>query len=389
MNDDNPYVKSSSLHHYLFGYELPDTVLLLTKDGDCFISAAKKKCDFLQSAASSVNEGSSIKSVTLLVRNKSDENEENYSKLLAEAMKWKGENDEKVKIGMLVKEWDMNAKGRNPVVAGWQQKLDNEKDAIETVEVSVGLGHVMAIKDKTELDCIKKSSVLSNKVLKHFFIKKLEKIIDEDMKISHEALATEVDSNIEDPSKIGIKVSQDIVSSAYFPIIQSGGEYDLKVSAQPTSEELKYDIITVSFGSRYEQYSSNVARTFLVDPPKSVTANYELLLSVQEACLNVMRVGKSFNSVYNAATEKLRAEGRDDLVKCLPKNLGFSIGLDFRDGALLLSPKNNTKFRSGMAFNLSIGFSGLALSSRDKSESKNINTVSEKCLNMLKHHFEF
>ena len=363
-------MKSCSLHRYLFGYELPDTVLLLTKDGNCFISAAKRKCEFLQGAVDNVPESSNIVNVTLLVRNKSDGNEENLSKLWDEAMKCKGENDEKVKIGVLFKEWGLNTEGKNPVVSGWQQKIDSEKEAIEVVEVSAGLGHVMAVKDSKELDCLKKSSVLSNKVLKHFFIKRLEAIMDEDEKISHETLATEVDSKIEDPSQIGIKVSQDIVSSAYFPIIQSGGEYDLKVSAVPTSEELKYDIVTVSFGSRYEHYSSNIARTFLVDPPKSVTANYEFLLSVQEACLSKMRVGKSFNSVYNAAVKKLEDEGRQDLLKCLPKNLGFSIGLDFRDGALLLSSKNNTKFRAGMTFNLSIGFSGIMLSKRDKSDSK-------------------
>ena len=75
-------MKSSSLHHYLFGYELPDTVLVLTKDGNCFISAAKKKCEFLQGAVGNVPEDSNIVSVTLLVRNKSDGNEENLSKLL-------------------------------------------------------------------------------------------------------------------------------------------------------------------------------------------------------------------------------------------------------------------------------------------------------------------
>ena len=39
------------LYQRLFGYELPDTILLLTEDGHVWICATKKKkCEFLQPA---------------------------------------------------------------------------------------------------------------------------------------------------------------------------------------------------------------------------------------------------------------------------------------------------------------------------------------------------
>ena len=61
-DEDNQYLKSTIIHHYLFGYELPDTVVLLTKDGQCVVLAAKKKCAFLQPAVDQVPSKGSVKS---------------------------------------------------------------------------------------------------------------------------------------------------------------------------------------------------------------------------------------------------------------------------------------------------------------------------------------
>ena len=47
---------------------------------------------------------------------------------------------------------------------------------------------------------------------------------------THEALAQELCNVIEDPSKINLNVSKGLVESCYFPIVQSGGEYQLKAS---------------------------------------------------------------------------------------------------------------------------------------------------------------
>ena len=217
---------------------------------------------------------------------------------------------------------------------------------------------------------------MSNKVLKHFFIPKLEDIIDKELSVTHESIAEEVDGVIGEPAKIKLKVPSDIVRSAYYPIIQSGGEYDIRLSAVSSEKKLKYDIITVSFGASYQNYCSNVARTFLIDPPKEVSDTYETLLAVQDACLAAMRPGAPLKSVYAAAVEKLNDEGRKDLVKKLPKYLGFAIGIDFKDSSLTLSPKNNAKFQKGMTFNLSIGFSGVTLTSKGKASVKEGSAVS-------------
>jgi len=360
-DEDNRYLKSTVLHLYLFGYELPDTVLLLTKDGECIVLAAKRKCEFLEPAVGKEPKKGSVKKLTLLTRNKADENAENIEEMLKEA---RGDsNGKKVKIGVIMKEFKSNdgaKEGSN--VSGWVKKLKDSSSKTEVVDVTGGISIVMAVKDKEELDLLKKSSVLSNKVLKHGFVPRIEDVIDNSTKVTHEKIASEIEEIIEDPSKIKLNVPKEAVDSCYFPIIQSGGEYDFKVSAQSTEKNVKFDIITVSLGARYQMYCSNVVRTFLVDAPKPVTRNYETLLGMYESCLNAMVPGKPLKYVYAAGVKYLRDLGKDDLVSHLPKTLGFGVGLDFRDTNLLLNTKNTVTFRPGMVFSLAISFSGLALS---------------------------
>lgn len=388
LYEDDPYLKSACFHTYLFGYELTDTILVLTPDGKCIVLATKKKCEFLSPAKENIPEGSSITGLTLLQRNKADENAENYATLFKEAGLDKdpaANGDSKKKVGIFKKEWANEDCNTGAILTPWQKKID-DADHIELVDVTPGISLVMAVKDAAELDVMKKSSVLSNKVMKHGVVKRLETIIDEEKSVTHEELAAEIDAIIEDPSKIKLNVPEDQVSSCYFPIVQSGGEYDVKVSAQSSDKTLKYDIITVSLGSRYQQYCSNIARTFLIDPPKAVSNTYETLLAAQEACLKAMQPGNKIKEIYGAAVEQFRKEDREDLIKCLPKNIGFSIGVDFRDPNLLLNAKSTVTIREGMVFNLSIGLNKIELG---KTAKANCNAKSAVSIDELRFSWAF
>jgi nucleosome binding factor SPN SPT16 subunit len=50
------------------------------------------------------------------------------------------------------------------------------------------------------------------------------------------------------------------------PIIQSGGKYDLKLSAQSNGDSLKPGVILCTLGMRYKNYCSSMGRTFMIDP---------------------------------------------------------------------------------------------------------------------------
>lgn len=372
-DESQPYLKSSILHQYLFGYELPDTILLLTEDGMCYIFATKKKCDFLEPAVNYTPLPEGITGLKLLRKSKNgSDNQEQFNILLKVA----GEAAD-VKVGILLKEStykkkeDSDSSMKQDITYSWEEAMDAHK--IEVVDVAGGLSLAMAQKDEEELDLLKKSAVLTNKVLKHGFIPKIEEVIDQEIKIAHDTLATDIESIIEDPSKIKLKVPKEDVESCYFPIIQSGGNFDIKVSAQSSSDNIAYDIIMVSLGARYKTYCSNIARTFLIDPPKYVSDTYETLVALQNACVEAFVPGRPLKAVYAAAVDYLTSSGNEPLVKHLPKNLGFAIGLDFRDPVLLLSAKNTAIIRSGMVFNLSTGFSNVEL---DDAARKSVNEKS-------------
>jgi nucleosome binding factor SPN SPT16 subunit len=366
--EDQPYLKSAIVQEYLFGYELTDTIVMLTLDGDLYVLTTKKKCDFLEAAAK-IPKGSPLKAVHLLHKSKGDNNADNFETLLRAIPK---SDEGKRIVGCLTKEADINTTG---MVAAFEAAL-SEADDIEVVDNAAGLSFVLATKDDMELDLMKKSSVLSNKVMKHGCVARLEEIIDAEEKITHETFSAYIEEILEDPSKIKLKVPKEDVSACYNPIVQSGGEYDIKVSAASNSNELKYDIIIVSMGARYKSYCSNVARTFLVDPPKKVSETYEHLLGMQEACTKAMKPGKPFKNVYKAAVTYLQENNAEHLIPTLPKNLGFSIGMDFRDANLTLSPKNSATFKPGMTFSLACGFHNVELSEKDRSSTPKQSAVS-------------
>ena len=156
-----------------------------------------------------------------------------------------------------------------------------------------------------------------------------------------------------------------MVEICYSPVIQSGGKYDLRVSAASNEDNLSPDVIICSVGARYKSYCANVSRTFLVDVPSKVEQSYNTLLSLFNTCLEAMIIGNELKDVYDAAQTFLNKKNQA-LLSHLPKTLGFATGIEFRDPTLVLNASNTTKFVEGMIFNLSIGFHNVPLTTEDK-----------------------
>jgi nucleosome binding factor SPN SPT16 subunit len=353
IDEDSPYAKSGCVQLFLFGYNIPDLVMTLAADGTVCFLGTKKKIAFLQPLASKPQGASSAITVTLLERNKDDGNLANFGLILA-TMKGAPAKT----VGALVK--DNNS---SSFIDSYVEAL--EKGGHGLVDSGVGVSNFLAVKEAVEAETVKKAAVLTNKIFKQSFIPAMEATIDEGKLVSHEKMAEVVSAVIEDPSLIKLKVRPEDVEACYFPIIQSGGKYDLKVSATSNKEDMKFDVIIASIGARYQNYCSSMSRTFLVDPPAVVSKNYDLLVELQTACLSVMKPGNDLSSVYSEAVSFLKAKKRDDLVSSLPKNLGFAIGLDFRDNNLILNTKNTTMFRANQVFHLSLGFQDIALDDAD------------------------
>lgn len=158
------------------------------------------------------------------------------------------------------------------------------------------------------------------------------------------------------------------MESCYDPIIQSGGKYDIKLSAVSDEDNLSSNVILCSLGARYRNYCSTLSRTFLVDAPPRIEKTYSILIGLYNACLEKMVIGNELKDVYEGARAYLKNKD-PALLSHLPKNLGFAIGLEFRDSTLVLNQTNNTPFSEGMVFNLSVGLHNIPLSEEDKASA--------------------
>ena len=64
--------------------------------------------------------------------------------------------------------------------------------------------------------------------------------------------------------KLGI--DKQYIDIPFSPIIQSGGEYDLRLQAESNEKILNYDTIICSVGAKYKEYNTSVSRTMFIDP---------------------------------------------------------------------------------------------------------------------------
>lgn len=356
-DDEVMYSKGASVHLFLLGYEFPDSIIVLTK-GHFYFMATSKKCQMIQRDLMPHSASSTIQ-LHFLEKSKDDgQNRENFHELLNAVRKGNGK-----KIGCLFKE-----KSAGSFIPQWMDMIDQSQ--LEKFEINSSLGLFLAIKEEAEVEFCKRAAILTNKVMKHAFVNEMEDILDKGTKVSHEKLSSSVDAVILDaPNKLQLKIAADAVDSCYSPIIQSGGKYDIKVSGQSSAGNLSGDVIICSLGARYKGYCANVSRTYMVDVPPKVEKTYTTLVALFNACLEKMVVGNDLKDVYNHAKTFLTAKNAS-LVQYLPKILGFSIGLEFRDSTLLLNEKSETKFVDGMIFNLSVGFQNVPLNTEDKKEAQ-------------------
>lgn len=340
--DASQYSKSNALQIWLYNYELNDTLAVFTKNVVFFL-ASSRKAQFLQPLASDTPSGS-VPAVTVLTREKADKDKSNFTKL-AEKLKECGSS-----FGHFAKDSFSSdfAKGWNSIMEEYGIKL--------TIDVSASFAHLLSEKDDTEVELCRKAAQASVNAWS-YARKKIIDIIDQAKKVKHSRFAEDLEKAMTTVQVQQRLADNNNLESCYTPIVQSGGEYTLKLSAESSDTLMHYGTIICSLGARYQSYCSNLSRTMLVDPSQELQEAYESLLVIQNTIIEALKPGTKLSEVYAAGLEvaKDKPVVMDHLVK---NNFGFMTGLEFRESTALISPKCDAKVVPNMVFVVYVGLQG-------------------------------
>ncbi|XP_077211758.1 FACT complex subunit SPT16-like [Tasmannia lanceolata] len=362
VSDDLRYLKSSALNIWLLGYEFPETIMVFMNKQIHFL-CTQKKASLLETLKKSAKEAVSV-DVVIHVKAKSDDGTAFMEEIFQAVRDQSNGNDAPV-VGFIVREAP-----EGKLLETWSEKLKGSKFQLN--DVTNGFSELFGIKDSTELTNVKKAGFLTSSVMKHFVVPNLEKIIDEEKKVSHSSLMDDTEKAILDPAKVKVKLKAENIDICYPPIFQSGSEFDLKPSASSNDANLYYDstsVIICAIGSRYNSYCSNVARSFLIDANATQSKAYEVLLKAHEAAITALKPGNKAGAAYQAAVSVVERDA-PEFAPHLTKSAGTGIGLEFRESGLNLNARNDRVLKVGMVFNVSLGFQNLQAETKNPKTEK-------------------
>ena len=230
------------------------------------------------------------------------------------------------------------------------------------------------MKSEQQLVAVREGSSVAAQAVKKYVIEEILNLIDDKKEAKMTVLMEGVEDKIFQLAKEN-KLSESDMEVITPPILQSGGVYDLKYTAQtldaplhlPDGDGPAVHIVAISLRNKF--CCSTVARTLFFNAKKEQQDNYKLLLEVYDDCIAMLQPGVRLSKIYESAARMIKAR-KPDLLSYFIKELGWGMGYELRDKRLVLDEKNRQTAQVGMIFCLRLGFENLKLLVKDSKSQK-------------------
>ncbi len=216
-------------------------------------------------------------------------------------------------------------------------KLKDMLPKSQFVDVADELTKARLVKDKQEIQQIKKACNISDAVMK-----KIPDLLHEGM-YEYE-IAAEIEYHMQ---KLG----------ADHPAFETISSFN-KNTAEPhyshgDTRLKKGDFTLFDFGACVQKYNSDITRTFVFGKAKKKQKEmYETVHAAQQIAFDMIKLGVTGDEVHNAVQtyiDKTKFKG------CFIHSTGHSLGLAVHDGGMGLSPKSNVVLKENMVFTVEPG----------------------------------
>ncbi len=139
--------------------------------------------------------------------------------------------------------------------------------------------------------------------------------------------------------KKNIHVMDRFFDYSYAPIVQSGGGFNLKITAESDKNHLKSDVIRLSLGGKYFELNCNVIRTLIINPSEDEQRAYNALLSIFNELQSGLKNGQQISAVVSKVVKAFN-ERYTDLKDNLVAQFGFGMGYEFKEKKFIISQDN-------------------------------------------------
>lgn len=212
---------------------------------------------------------------------------------------------------------------------------------VTETDVSGAFQEFLSVKSPEDLELVGRCAKANVFLMKELIVK-IENLLEDNASVSHAKITKSMENQIEKSRKtledsLGVRTKH--LDYPYFPVVQSGKAFDLKVDAESNGDPLSQNYILLNLAVKYFELNTNIFRTLLVDPTAQDKTHYSALCKIHDFVISALGPGIRCADVYNRTVEMVR-NTHPDLVAALPANFGFGIGYEFREACLLLNAKN-------------------------------------------------